>query len=555
MARNPFQYTGLILMIILATGIGVLATTIGATLERNQEDRIHYQVGADIRVTDLPSTAGRGIYPMKSRYDELPGVQKTTLALREESRAAGVSIQLLAIESRDFSSMSWYRQDFSRIQFNNLMTILSSHRQIERVVIPDSASTIGLWAKIQEFIPGLVVWALIEDGLGSIKSIPMGTPSNDEWTLLSGDLPPSMKGPIHLVSIQISEPGTGTDKTPGQLLIDSIHTKAATSDNIMLLEDFEGQLRWFPIVTAQLSPERITTTRQESQSGRRSGVFTFTKENHYGIRGFYQSPTGGPVPVVVSNSFAKETFSSKGDIILANISNRFVPMVIREIIDYFPTMDSVGGRFILADLNSLLGHLNIMGHTPISVPNELFIKEAPAAQQAMKTALDSVFKYWGNVQHRESLLASSRLNPMTTAGWNSMVVLVIATVISTVGLGYTSFLVASAKKIHAQLGILLSMGLSERQLIKLVCFEHFTIVVTGMAIGTLTGLQMSQLVVSLVSFTETGQEALPPFVLITNWSLMIPIYSALITMFIVTTLIFIRKSSRINRGMLKTELG
>ena len=555
MARNPFQYTGLILMIILATGIGVLATTIGATLERNQEDRIRYQVGADIRVTDLPPTAGRGIYPMKSRYDELPGVQKTTLALREDSRAAGVSIQLLAIESRDFSNMSWYRQDFSGIQFNNLMNILSSHRQIERVVIPDSASTIGLWAKIQELIPGLIVWALVEDGLGSIKSIPLGTPSNDDWTLLSGDLPPSMQGPIHLVSIQISEPGSGTDKTPGQLLIDNIHTKTGSSDKIMLLEDFEGQLRWFPIVTAQLSPERITTTRQESQSGRQSGVFTFTKENHYGIRGFYQSPTGGPVPIVVSNSFAKETFSSKVDIILANISNRFVPMVIREIIDYFPTMDPIGGRFVLADLNSLLGHLNIMVHTPISVPNELFIKEAPAAQQAMKIALDSMFKYWGNVQHRESLLTSSRLNPMTTAGWNSMVVLVIATVISTVGFGYTTFLVASAKKIHAQLGILLSVGLSGRQLIKLVCFEHFTIVATGMAIGTLTGLQMSQLVVSLVSFTETGQEALPPFVLITNWSLMAPIYSALITMFLVTTFILIRKSSRIDRGMLKAELG
>tara|TARA_Y100001001_G_C7874179_1_gene262281 strand:- start:295 stop:705 length:411 start_codon:yes stop_codon:yes gene_type:complete len=136
-----------------------------------------------------------------------------------------------------------------------------------------------------------------------------------------------------------------------------------------------------------------------------------------------------------------------------------------------------------------------------------------------------------------------------------MVVLVIATVISTVGFGYTTFLVASAKKIHAQLGILLSVGLSGRQLIKLVCFEHFTIVATGMAIGTLTGLQMSQLVVSLVSFTETGQEALPPFVLITNWSLMAPIYSAFITMFLVTTFILIRKSSRIDRGMLKAELG
>ena len=51
MARNPVQYNWLVLLMILVTGVAVLAATIGETFERGRLDSLRYEAGADLRVT------------------------------------------------------------------------------------------------------------------------------------------------------------------------------------------------------------------------------------------------------------------------------------------------------------------------------------------------------------------------------------------------------------------------------------------------------------------------------------------------------------------------
>ncbi len=550
MARNPFQYTGLVLLIALATGVAALSTTVGGTLERNQEDRIRYRVAADIRVTDIPARAAGGAEAMKARYKDIPGALNATVALRADGSAAAVSAQMLAIESREFLNVSWYREDFSDVDFSAVMTALRSHSQVERAEIPNFANIIGLWAKPRDYIPGMTVWAALEDPGGSVTAVPLGTPGSDGWTLLSSEVPSYLRRPLHLVSIQISEPGVGTSHTPGQLLLDNIHARSDATRQVEVLEDFEGQRRWFPIVTASLSPERITTTERDFHTGRRAGVFTFGKENHFGMRGFYQSPTGGPVPVVVSSDFARETFTREGEIIVAGVESRYIPMVIRGVVDYFPTMDPVGGRFILADLDNLLGHLNIMSHTPKTAPNELFIAESPGARDAVKAAVDTDFRYWGEVHHLSSLLESARLDPLTSSGWKSMVTLVLAMAVLTAGLGYVTYLLAFARKTRSEIGSLQAAGLSRGQLIGLLSFEHLAIAAIGMSLGAAVGLHMSRLMVASVSFTETGQSAAPPFVLATDWGLLLATYAALGVVLLAAVAALIARSSRVGLAAL-----
>ena len=57
MARNPLQYSWLVLLIVMVTGLGVLATTVGGTLDRSYEERILYETGADLRVTAFQPTS------------------------------------------------------------------------------------------------------------------------------------------------------------------------------------------------------------------------------------------------------------------------------------------------------------------------------------------------------------------------------------------------------------------------------------------------------------------------------------------------------------------
>ena len=288
-----------------------------------------------------------------------------------------------------------------------------------------------------------------------------------------------------------------------------------------------------PIVTSTLAPDRITSTGRTSHSGRRSGLFTFGTENQDGVRGFYQSPTGGPLPVVISAALAETTAFGIDDVIVVPVSERNVPMVVRGVVDYFPTMTPTGGRFILADLESLLGHVNVMSNMVSATPNELFVTQSPIAYDAVRDALDRIFRFSGRVLDRTDMLESSRLDPLATSGWNSMVLVALLTVVVAAGLGYATYLLLFASKSRSEIGFLQSMGLSRRQLTWLLAFEHLAIAVTGLALGTWAGFRTTNLMVSSVAVSETGERSVPPFVLITNWTLMLPTYAVLLGIFLV----------------------
>ena len=68
MARNPLQYSWLVLLIVMVTGLGALAATVGGTLDRSYEERIMYEVGADLRVTGVPTHFAESTGEIKSEY-------------------------------------------------------------------------------------------------------------------------------------------------------------------------------------------------------------------------------------------------------------------------------------------------------------------------------------------------------------------------------------------------------------------------------------------------------------------------------------------------------
>ncbi len=543
MARNPLQYAWLMLLLVLVTGVGILSTTVGGTLERNQEDRIKYTTATDVRIANVQTLRGRTLQAVKAPYLDIPGVTAATVAFREDSSAAAVTAQLLALESRDFPYMSWYRDDFSTLSLGGVMTAMTTHPRVERVVIPEGATTIRFWVNPREEIPNLSMWMLIETG-GGVLMLPAGILGPPGWQLMTAEIPRRVRHPINLVSVQISEPGVGNIHTAGQILIDDIHVRVGPEERIQVLESFEGQRRWMPIITSTLIPDRITSTARDSHGGARAGVFTFGEENEEGIRGFYQSPTGGPLPVVVSTAFAEETSLGVGSIIIARVSGRSVPMVINGTVDYFPTMSPNGQRFVLTDLDNLMGHVNFMGHLRSIAPNELFISGSPETYSTFRDTLDNIFRFTGRVYDRTGLLESSRLDPLATSGWNSMVLLALVIVVLMAGLGYSTYLLLFASRSRAEIGFLKSLGLSGRQMLRLLAFEHLAIAAIGLGLGTWAGFQTARLMVSAVAITETGDRAVPPFVLITDWGLMLPTYGAIVAIFVVAVAILHSSAGR-----------
>ena len=552
MARNPLQYSWLVLLLVMVTGLGVLTTTVGGTLSRSHEERILYDTAADVRISNIPDFMARGgVDILKRRYLTIPGVTTVSLALRDQGRVgagfSGSPFNLLAVEPGDFPYMSWYRDDFSDRPLSGLMQSLQSNVRTSPVNIPEGATEIGLWAKPLDEYPGMFVWMVLQDGRGTVETVSLGRLGPAQWHRLTAEIPFYLRAPLQLVSVQIFEPVQGPQGTPGTILFDDIHATMGTSGETRALDDFEGGIRWTPLASSLLSSDSVGAILGDVHGGNLAGRFSFGKDTDRGIRGFYVSPNGGPMPIVASSSFMSTSGAAIGDVRIVSIRGRFVPVVIRDTVDYFPTLNPINNGFILVDLKGLLRQLNILSPTSTITPNELFISEAPGAGEAVHQAALLISGSPDSVHDRQSQLAAIRLDPMVTAGWKAMVLLSLGIIVFTAGFGYLTYMLSFADRGRSEIGLLRSMGLSRRQVMGLLSLEHFVIGVMGLGLGTWAGFQMSTLMVSSIAVTDSGQRVVPPFILTTDWNYMLLIYAALAA-------IFLAALFRLTRSMMRLDL-
>ena len=550
MARNPLQYSWLVLLIVMVTGLGVLATTVGGTLDRSYEERILYEVAADLRVTGVPTHFAKGTDAIKTRYLALSGVSSVTMALRGEGSVgatySGNSFDVLAVESEEFPYMTWYRDDFSERPLPQVMSLLRTGASIPPIELPEGAESMYVWTRTIDEYPNVYLWMVIQDRFGVTDTITFGPVSGTEWTLRKSNLPAGLQPPLNLISVQIYEPAFGPAGTAGTILLDDIQVSTRNGGQRHILDDFEGLNKWTSLSTSMISTDSIGFTRQRVRNGGRSGAFMFGKDTDRGIRGFYRSPTGGPVPVVASASFTKRTGTAAGNNLIVNVFGRLIPVRIMDTVEYFPTLDPAGNGFLLADLDSMLRHLNLL--TPIGDirPNELMLRAAPGAEDELYQYALGLAGSPNMVHDRSKLLETLRLDPLITAGWRAMMLVAFAVIVFVAALGYVTYLISFAGQSRAEMGFLQALGLRRGQMTRLLSSEHLVIVSIGLVLGTAAGFAMSNIMVSALAVTERGAPVVPPFILTTDWGFMVPIYIALIVTFVGALLWLSHSVSRVN---------
>ncbi len=548
MARNPLQYSWLVLLVVMVTGLGILATTVGGTLDRSYEERVLYEVAADLRITGVPSYSTQGNESMKRRYLAMPGVSSVSLALRGEGSVgatySGNAFNVLAVESEEFPYMSWYRDDFSVRPLPQVMSLLRTGANLPAITLPEGADTLHVWARPVEEYSNIYLWMVIQDKRGITETITFGPVIGAEWALMESQVPRHLQSPMSLVSVQIYEPAFGPGGTAGTILLDDIHATANGGETHML-DDFEGQNNWTPLSTSMISRDTIGFTRREVKNGERSGAFVFGKDTDRGIRGFYRSPSGGPVPVVASASFARRTGTAAGDSIIVNVFSRLIPVRIMDTVDYFPTMNPAGNGFLISDLEAILRHLNILSPVGSIHPNELLVDEAPGAEDEVYRLALSLAAAPDMVHHRARLLDAIRLDPLITAGWRAMMLVALSIVIFVTALGYATYLLSFSARSRNEMGFLQALGFRHAQMTRLLSAEHLVIAVIGLVIGTAAGFAMSSVMVSALAITEDGRPVVPPFILTTDWAYMAAVYAAMCAIFVGALLWLARSVTRV----------
>ena len=539
MARNPLQYSWLVLLLVLAGGIGILSTTVGATLDRSYEERVRYTVGSDIRIVGLDSYFGRRDRRFVETFETIPGVESISVALRGQGRVGagqiGPGFSFLAVDTGTFDG--WHREDFSERTLGQLLSPLKVDEPERSIELPEDAMQIQIWVNPESYYPLIFLWIVLEDANGRTDTVTLHELPEPGWSLVSADVPGNLVHPIKVVSIQLNEPGYGATATAGAVTFDDLQA-VGRAGNLTGLEGFEGPLDWAPLATSALGVDEIVRVSDDVRSGSGAARFKFGKETNVGVRGIYRAAGHGFIPAVASRTFAAAAGAGVNTGLLVNLPGGIVPVVITDIVEYFPTMDPVRGGFLIFDVATLFRYvdaLNPLGNTAI---NEVFIRTAPGADMVVFQSVSELVRSMASAIGTEEQLAAQAIDPLISAGWRTIVLVALAVVLFIAGLGYVVYLLAFAERSVGEMGSLRSLGFSRLQTIGLIGLEHMLIALIGLGVGTWAGFQMSRMMVSAVAVTDGGGRVLPPFILTTNWTLMGPLYAVLAAVFVIALLTF-----------------
>ncbi len=551
MSRNPLQYSWMILLLVLLTGLGVLATTVGSTLGESQHDRARYNVGADIHISGIEFDQFAHPQNWRRPFDETAGVADVSFGFRSLGQTGPDSersiFELLAVEPRRFLEVGWFRDDFAGRSLSSIMGSLLPTSPVEPIPIPEDAGGVGVWAKPESSYQSLLVLFLVMDRRQIVTALPVGSPIDPtRWQLLSTLLPEDIPRPLHFLGLLTFEQGVfGSAGITGSVLLNDLH--AAGPDGIEIIEPFNGDTNWSPFRVADSGTDSITYIDDDSFEGGVSAVYRFGQETYLGIRGLHLLPEGGHVPVLVSSTFAKANGVEPGDSFVATIQSRTVPVVVGDVVDYFPTLSPSGPGFMVANLSALTTYLDMIDPGARHLPTELFIRTESGQQQATLAAVSALVDTPELINSVIQEVERSDVDPLITAGWRVMIPISAGVIVLVSALGYVVYLISFGGRARVEIGALRAMGLSRAQLVGLLTFEHISIALIGIGLGTWAGFQMSRFMVTSLEVSEEGEEILPPFLLTTDWAFMVPVYALMIAIVVVALL-------NLNRGFGRLQL-
>ena len=545
MARNPFQYSWLVLLLVLITGMAILSTTVGGTLDKSQLERVLHQTASDVRVGGLPSDSITGTSKTSKIYQDINGVSNVAMAYRGTaitgSTGTGLQVDVLGIQPNEFSRVSWFRDDYADIDLETLSMELETASNVDFLPLPTNSKEIGVYVKPEDNYPNIFVWLVVQDSRGLVRTVSLGRTESSQWHALKTNIPETLIHPINVLSVQIYEPVLGPNGTIGSMQFDDIFV-ITESGSKKVIESFEGPLIWRTLVSTPLATNQLSTNNIEAISGERSAQFEFGKDTSDGIRGFYYAPSGGQVPVIINQPLSSATGLQLSDSLLVTINGQVIPVKVINVINNFPTLSSDRG-FLIADLDLLLRYVKLKSATSVSGANEVFLTVDEGHNTDVVNSLHSILGRASPVRvyDGEANLASAQLDPLVSGGWKSMVVIAVFVVIFTGTLGYSTYLLSFTKRMKIQMASLRTLGLSKLQVAGLLYLENIVIFAMGIGLGTWAGFQMSNLMVDSVAITETGSKVMPVFQIVTNWQLMLPVYGILVIIF-VTAVLFMYRS-------------
>lgn len=553
--RNPGPTLRLTLLLMLGAALGTFAASYGGTVDRSFDERVRYEAGVDLRA-GLENFGERPPVVVKQMLSEVDAVEivapayRATVSTTVAGQGGGLSLELLALEPDLAEDLLWFGSNLADEPLSELMRAIKTPYVGAGIAIGSrDPETITLWARPTLERSDMVVWLRLRDGRGIYTRIRMGSLEiGGEWQQLRADLGEQLRSvgtepPYSIHSVFLTEAFGGTFGDPGHILFDDLAVTNAEGDE-ELLESFESTgLGWERILIRTDRLDRIEQLETDDAiSGGNALKFTWALGSAIGRRGFFVQDdilclngTSCRLPVIASSSFLDARGLELGAQTTIRVRDLLVPVVIRSRADFFPTLEPDAGGFMIINIDHLYYLSAIMDFDPAVSPNEAWIRgpDDPALREALIRTLSFRPFRLDQFVDQQKLLAEEGSDPLTAAGGSGILLVSFVAVGALIALAFLVTVYISSQRRMVEMAVLRTLGISGRQILAQLSAEYLIVVAIGLGLGTLLGTFITQLMLSFLEVTELGRRVRPPFVIDTDWEVVIASYVGLLVIFVI----------------------
>tara|TARA_B100000029_G_scaffold437194_1_gene452228 strand:+ start:6444 stop:9842 length:3399 start_codon:yes stop_codon:yes gene_type:complete len=575
LVRNPTHYSRLVLLLMFATGVGTFGATFSATLDKSYSDRANYEVGSTVRASNLPSELtyvdSLSINDNFLKTDPVIGVVRGNATIRTSGKNARTSI--LGLEPEKMVDTLYWRPDFSLSSIDTIAQTLNENEPAERIgtSIPTESKQIGVWIKAIDIRGGFHVQLSIRDANGDrreflVTYLRPQAETTKKWTFYSASLmhERSMSGetqntkplvfPATLEAISFTTSsriasGYGSVLIGPVLTTTSLENIETTKFNSISEIQFQKSEFQKHIFVTEFYNERFETIQGISPSN--ADILSRSSDGPLdnklstrldwsstsrppAIHGIREKLDSLPLKVYISTNAVKELELKVGDPLQIYTFNSYHDAEFAGELKFFPTYNHAETNDDLVVLNAKRLMQNIEATLPYRSPyfSEMWINT---------NNIDSTLKNINQLGSRINVtdVATTQLkqqtDPLVAAGWSGILAISFGAVLLLSSIGFLIYSYLSAQQRGLEFAILRTLGLSRRQIFSIAIVEQTFVVITGVVLGTLVGLQTGNLMMGFMAFNEKGLPITPPFVLDVSWSEIFLVWIILGSVIIITT--------------------
>ncbi len=559
-ARDPIAPGSLVALLMLATALGVVGSAFSATLTKSTDDRVRYDVGADIRIQH---DGGRIARAFTGASEMLPGgaeAMRTEGSLLTEGFGSQ-RVSVLAVESDRLADVAWWREDFGDGNtLPELMALISPNPNAPGgLPLPENITGLSLWARTGGLQDRLVaVAARLRDGAGRHYDVRMGDVSGHQWERLEGDIalrlgrtgrrtededrPRLDVPPYTLINLQIV--GRTSSDRPGVLFMDGLTAQTPQGD--VVISDLASAAGW-SVIEDYVRPGlySLETSRNVARPGAQGSVVFSWAPGGIGVPGLRPGENSPPLPAVVSPEILDATGAEVGDEISLGMSTFALPLVITGVAEFFPTVDPRSQPFIITDLGEFVDYANrhsrriFGGASEVWLDREILPGDLETALAAADDATGQISQLGvnsGEVMVAEEEAALRGKEPLANAGWGGLLVIMFLALALASATGIALYCWLDTRERQTEFALLRTLGSSRGQLNAVVWFNLAVVVVAGVAVGTWAGAQIGAALLPVLEVAEGGVRATPPLTFETDWRMLALAYAVLAVVSVVTVI-------------------